>query len=133
MKQLLPEELASDALAHAQTLALLDEVLAYLRRLPAVPATREFVARIESARAEPAHKFADRRAHEARKAAGELYGTGVWPSNGEPPLTASISLDNRLTIKYFQIDKRPKAAAQLLKDLASGSGLHIVLEPVKRR
>ena len=128
MRQLSPDEQTADALAHSQTSLALDAALAYLKRLPSVPATQAIIERIETERAEPAHQFARRRADEARAAAGVLTGNGKWPSSGEPPLVARLDLDNMLTLRCFEIDRRPRAAAELLKDLASGAGIRLKLE-----
>jgi len=129
MRQLTPEEQTADALAHSQTNILLDEVLAYLKRLPQVPTTRELIDRVEAQRQQPANAFARNRAEQARQELGRLTGSDVWPKNGEPPLYASLELDNLLVLTYRDIDRRPQAAEQLLKNLAARDGHRIQLEP----
>jgi hypothetical protein len=133
MKQLTPEEQEADALAHSHLNFLLDKLLAYVKRLPQVPATKALVEQIEADRLVPSIEFARRRAEKVRLELGHLSGTRELPQDGDMPLYCGLGLDNMLTLKQARIDKRAEACQELLQALASERGVRIKLTPDSRR
>lgn len=99
---------------HRATLDVLRETLAYLERLPPVPITKEFCARLRAHLDEPTQRLIS-------KGQRELYGA-LWTPVGLPVLRASVvgdilTIDVPPTIKG---DARKAAVAELTERLSSG-------------
>lgn len=68
---------------HRATLEMLRETLGYLERLPPVPVTRSFCAKLRAHLEEPAHRLVE----QSRR---ELFGRGPFTAAGLPLLEASV-------------------------------------------
>lgn len=106
----------SDDDKHRATLDMLRDTLAYLERLPPVPVTREFCARLREHLAEPTQRLVS----QGRR---ELYGD-CFTAVGLPVLEASV-VDDILTVGVPASLTRPAdrqtALQELAKLLAKGS------------
>lgn len=105
----------SDDDKHRATLTMLQETLAYLERLPPVPVTRGFCARLRAHLDEPTQRL-------VAQGRRELYG-GFFTAVGLPVLEASVT-DDVLSIciptKLTRSADREAALREVGKLLAKG-------------
>lgn len=117
----------SQAAQHAQSLALLQDVADYLKRLPIVPTTSELRRRIDQ------HLHAPENAAIARShaTAGLEFRAGAYTAAGFPLIEAHVVVPTsvRLTSKIHSEDNHQAEHERALLELICGDGLHLALSP----
>lgn len=110
----------------AATLRLLDEVLEYMRRLPAVPTTTALCRKVEEHLQDPQAQLVMRE----NRLAGQVYGGAQYTPWGSPLILAQVTVPTEVRIwtkKPSSADHRRKMEASLLRQLQQG-GFSLTLD-----
>lgn len=103
--------------SHRETLKMLEEVRAYIARLPDVPMNREMLAKIENHIEDPTQHLA--LTHKPTRKAG------VYTPAGLPLITAELK-DEELTLKISEAGSSVRDA-KILRELRKGLKLTLKL------